>query len=59
MPKIEDMHLDPEPLDENDPEVLEEMFELHKYLNVKPEDLRTATPEYRAKYAAWLESQKA
>jgi hypothetical protein len=59
MPNIEDMFNDPEPPDEDDPEFQEEMFELHKYLNNKPEDLVGETPEYRAKYAAWLESQKA
>jgi hypothetical protein len=47
---------DPEPLDENDPAVLEEMFEVHKYRGLKPDDLPGATPEYRAKYAAWLEA---
>jgi hypothetical protein len=50
---------DPEPLDEDDPAVLEEMFEMHKYRGVKPEELTGATPEYRQKYADWLESQKA
>jgi len=30
MPDLSDMFDDPEPLDENDPEVPEEMFELHK-----------------------------
>jgi hypothetical protein len=42
---------DPEPLDENDPEVPEEMLELHKYRMVKPEDLLGTTPEYREQYA--------
>jgi hypothetical protein len=50
------MFADPEPLDEDDPEVQEEMFELHKYRNMKPEDLHGATPEYRAKYAEWLKT---
>lgn len=58
MSNIEGLLNDPAPLDENDPEVQEEMFEIHKYLNHKPEDLSGATPEFRAKYAAWLESQK-
>jgi hypothetical protein len=35
------------------------MFEMHKYRGVKPEELTGATPEYRQKYADWLESQKA
>jgi hypothetical protein len=30
MPDIEDMFADPEPLAENAPAVLEEMFELHR-----------------------------
>ena len=59
MPDIEDMFADPEPLDENDPAVLEEMFELHKHLGLKPADLRGAPQEFRAKYGAWLETQKA
>jgi hypothetical protein len=59
MPKIEDMQLDPEPLDENDPEVVEEMFEQYKYSGLKPEDLPNMKPELKKKYAAWLESQKA
>jgi hypothetical protein len=49
---------DPEPLDEDDPAVLEEMFEMHKYRGVKPKELLGATPEHRQKYADWLESQK-
>jgi len=56
MPDIQHMFADPEPLDEDDPEVQEEMFELHKYRNMKPEDLHGATPEYRAKYAEWLKT---
>ena len=35
MPDLSDMFDDPEPLDENDPEVPEEMLELHKYRKVK------------------------
>jgi hypothetical protein len=53
------MFANPEPLDEDDPEVLEEMFEMHKYRGLKPADLPGATQEYRAKYAAWLKSQEA
>jgi hypothetical protein len=53
------MFADTEPLDENDPAVLEEMFEQYKYLGWKPADLGGASQEYRAKYGAWLESQKA
>lgn len=33
------MFADPEPLDEDDPEVKEEMFETHKALGWTPEDL--------------------
>lgn len=51
-----EMFDDPEPLDEDDPEVLEELFELHKELGNKPEDLVAATPEYRAMYAEWLKA---
>lgn len=57
MPDLSEMFADPEPLDEDDPEVQEEMFELHMYLKNKPEDLRGATPEYRAKYAEWLKGK--
>jgi hypothetical protein len=59
VPNIQDMFADTEPLDENDPAVLEEMFEQYKYLGWKPADLGGASQEYRAKYGAWLESQKA
>jgi hypothetical protein len=51
--KIE-MFSDPVPLDEDDPEVREEMFELHKYLGNSPESLVSATEEYRQEYADWL-----
>lgn len=59
MRDTEDMFADPEPLDESDPEVMEEMFKLHHDLGWKPADLPGATPEYRDKYEAWLRSQKA
>ena len=59
MPKIEDMQLDPEPLNENDPEVVEEMFEQYNYSGLKPEDLPGMDPELKKQYAAWLESQQA
>lgn len=58
MPNIEDLYDDSEPLDENDPEIEEEFFEIDKLMGVKPEDLTGATEKQRAKYAAWLESQK-
>jgi hypothetical protein len=54
MPDLEDWFSDPEPLDEDDPEVQEESFELNKAMGLKPEDLRTVTQEQRDKYAAWL-----
>lgn len=44
---------EPEPLDENDPEVREEMFETLKYIGARPEDL--PDPEERKQYAAWFE----
>ena len=53
---IEQMFDDPEPLDEDDPEVKLEMFETHKYRGVKPEELTGATPEYRQEYAEWLKA---
>jgi hypothetical protein len=54
--KIE-MFSDPVPLDEDDPEVREEMFELHKYLGNSPESLVGATKEYRQEYADWLQKE--
>jgi hypothetical protein len=54
--KIE-MFSDPVPLDEDDPEVREEMFGLHKYLGNTPESLVGATEEYRKEYAAWLQKE--
>ena len=59
MSKIENMKLDPEPLDENDPEVVEEMFEQYNYSGLKPEDLPNMKAALRKKYGEWLESQKA
>ena len=56
MPNLSDIFDDPEPLDENHPEVQEEMFELHKCRKMKPEDLLGATPEYREQYAEWLKA---
>jgi len=59
MSNLEDMFSDPVPADDNDPEIQEEVFKLHKASGAKPADLKGATPEIRAKYAAWLESEKA
>jgi hypothetical protein len=56
MENDEQMFDDPEPLVEDDPAVKLEMFEIHKYRGLKPDDLRGATSEYRASYAAWLEA---
>jgi hypothetical protein len=50
----DEMFSDPEPLDENDPEVKEEMFETYKFMRVAPEDLKTASEEERREYAEWL-----
>jgi hypothetical protein len=52
------MQLDPEPLDENDPEVIEVMFEQYNYQGLKPKDLPGMKAELRKKYEEWLESQK-
>jgi hypothetical protein len=41
---------DPEPSDENDPEVKEEMFRTFQYMKIKPEELK----EDQEEYAAWL-----
>jgi hypothetical protein len=54
--KIE-MFADPVPLDEDDHQVKEEMFELHKYCGDIPESLVGATEEYRKEYAAWLQEK--
>ena len=54
VPNLSDIFDDPEPLDENDPEVQEQMFELHKNRKMKPEDLHGATPEYCQGYSESL-----
>jgi hypothetical protein len=36
-------HADPEPLDENDPELREEIFEIHRSMGCRPQDLTGAT----------------
>jgi hypothetical protein len=41
----------------DDPEFKLEMFETHKHLGVKPDELLGATPEYRQEYAEWLATQ--
>ena len=45
---------DPELHDEDDPAYQEEMFELFRTLDWKPEDL--ADQKYAAKYAEWLKT---
>ncbi len=55
---ISEMFDDPIPPDENDPEFIEESFETHKYLGLKPEDLVGATQDYRDAYAKWLVENK-
>jgi hypothetical protein len=52
--KIE-MFSDPVPLDEDDPEVQEKLFEQFKYSGTTPEDLTNATDEWRKEYADWLQ----
>ena len=59
MSDSDDMFDDPEPLDEDDPEVVEEMFEQYNSHELKPEDLPNMDVELKKKYAAWLESRKA
>jgi hypothetical protein len=49
-----EMFRDPEPLDEDDPEVKEEMFELYESLGYAPDSLTTATDAERKEYGDWL-----
>lgn len=58
MAKIKDMQMDPEPLDLNDPEVIQEMFEQYASHGLKPKDLPNMKPELKVKYAEWLESPR-
>ena len=51
------MFSDPVLLDENDAEVREEMFELHKYCGDTPESLVGATEDYPKEYAEWLQQK--
>lgn len=59
MPDIKNMMDDPEPLNEHDPTVQEEMFEQYKEHGLTPEDLPGMKPALRKKFAKYLESQKA
>ena len=43
---------DPEPLDENDPEVKEELFQTMKHMGTNPSELKD--PVEAAEYAEWL-----
>jgi hypothetical protein len=56
---INDLITDPEPLDEDDPEVQDELFDILHSQGVKPEEINPAMPEFREKYAKWLESHRA
>lgn len=47
---------DAEPGDENDLAYKREMFEIFKFVKIKPEEL--ADPAYRAEYVNWLGSKK-
>lgn len=57
MTDIKDMQLDPEPLDTNDPEVLEEMFEQYHAHGLEPKDLPGMPEKLRKKYTDWLASK--
>jgi hypothetical protein len=48
------MFADPVPLDEDDPEVKEVLFEQFKYSRLTPEDLTNAPPQWRKEYAEYL-----
>ena len=52
------MFSDPEPLDEDDPEVMQELFAQLKFSGTKPEDLPGATKKQRKEYAAWLQKKR-
>jgi hypothetical protein len=48
------MFSDPEPIDEDDPEAMEEVFEVYEAFGKTPESLKSATEKERKEYAAWL-----
>jgi hypothetical protein len=48
------MGADPEPSDENDPEVKLETFETMKFMGTKPEDI-VNEPEFAEEYRVWLD----
>jgi hypothetical protein len=51
------MFADPEPLDEDDPEVKEELFEQFKFSGTTPEELTNAPAEWRKEYAEYLRKE--
>lgn len=56
MPDIKNMMDDPEPLNEHDPTVQEEMFEQYKEHDLMPEDMPGMSKRLRKKYAEWLKA---
>jgi hypothetical protein len=52
-----EMFSDPEPLDEDDPEAMEEIFEMYNDSGLVPEDLTNATDERRKEYAEYLQKE--
>jgi hypothetical protein len=59
VPDIKDMVYDPEPLDENDPEVQEEMFAQYHYQGLELKDLPYMSEKLRKKNAEYLKAPKA
>jgi protein required for attachment to host cells len=53
------MVYDPEPLDENDPGVQEEMFAQHHYQGLELEDIPRMLGTLRKKYAEYLNANEA
>jgi hypothetical protein len=51
------MFRDPEPLDEDDPEVKEVMFEMYRDSGDTPESLTNLTDEQRKEYAEYLRKE--
>jgi hypothetical protein len=51
------MFADPEPLDEDDPEVMEDLFEQSKFLGKSPQDLPGLTDKQRKEYGAYLQKE--
>ena len=57
MADLSDLIDDPIPLDETDPEVIQEIFEIHEAMGARPEDLTGGPPELRDAYSKWLKRQ--